>query len=204
MSTNARMQHVCIVICCECRCVELLVNVWWPLSSQRKVQVEGGVSFILRHGGSFPTNPRKMVPKSQAEGQRGNRQTAWKTKLIFPRSSPSFPLLPRCCRPPSAVCVRVECCWAFLSWRQWGHGGGTGRRLGHRAARPQLRGGRPPPAPQCPMASRSQLLCRPSFLTSPLRPICCSCSTGSEEKLMAQGMADATANFSLILINHKR
>jgi len=113
----------------------------------------------------------------------------------FPKISCSFLLLPRCCRLP--VCRMRECVlcrFAFLSWRQRGHGGGCGRRLGHRAATPQLRGGRPPPAPQCPMASRSQLLCCPSNLTSPTSPICWQCSKGGEQRHTAQEMADATAN----------
>jgi len=103
--------------------------------------------------------------------------------------SPSAP-------PPSSVCRWCRCgvlpC-VHLSWRQRGHGGGAGRRLVHRAARPQLRGGRPPPAPQCPMTSRSQLLCCPSVLTSPQSSNRWWCSTGGAAAATAQVLADATA-----------
>jgi hypothetical protein len=168
-------------------------------------QKKWGVLIILVDGGSFVLTPwtstqsKARLKVGLSDGTNG---ATWESLPII---SCSFLLLPRSCRfPECRMRECVVCRSAFLSWRQRGHGGGFGRRLGHRAAKPQLRGGRPPPAPQCPMASRSQLLCCPSYLTSPASPICWPCSKGGEQRHMAQDMADATAKwFGCFLITNK-
>jgi len=116
-------------------------------------------------------SPRTSLPK-QARLKAGLAVAYPKLLAWAQEPHPKIPfstllLLRRCC----PQCAVVSMCGVLqsvaLSWRLRGHGGGASRRLVYRAAGPQLRGGRLPPAPQCPMASRSQLLCRPSNLTSP-------------------------------------
>jgi len=88
----------------------------------------------------------------------------------------------------------------YLSWRPRGHGGGSGRRLVYRAAVPQPGGGRPPPAPRCPMASCAQLLCRPSCLPLPKPQFVDRPVRGGAAPATAHGVAYATADFSSPLL----